>query len=182
MEEYLRRSSVLVNFRLLTSNFTKKWNPSQVVFKDLLTFETNTLKEYLRVVASGVFTVILIQSSCCKRCLTALLISIFYLYIFLIPYKTQQRQPFWMTHTCKSLKIVCVKFFDNVGCTMVADFAFVILHHLKSICRTLDYNITDSCGKEIRQNTLWKISLELVTKQSHILNILKPNSYFQKYK
>ena len=64
-----------------------------------------------------------------------------------------------MTHTCKSLKIVCVKFFDNVECTMVADFAFVILHHLKSICRTLDYNITDSYGKEIRQNTLQKISL-----------------------
>ena len=65
------------------------------------------------------------------------MVSIFYLPIFLILYKTQQRQAFWMTRTCKNLKIVCVKFFGKIGRTLAADLAYVIVHHLKSIFRTL---------------------------------------------
>ena len=57
----------------------------------------------------------------------SLLVSIFYLHVFLISYKIQQRQTiiwtFWMKHTCKNV--------------LVADLANVIVHHLKSICRTL---------------------------------------------
>ena len=63
--------------------------------------------------------------------------SIFYLPIFLILYKTQQRLAFWMTRTCKNLKIVCVKFFGKIGRTLAADLAHVFVHHLKSIFRTL---------------------------------------------
>ena len=36
-----------------------------------------------------------------------------------------------MTRTHKNLKIVCVKFFDKIGSTLVADLAYVIVHHLK---------------------------------------------------
>ena len=38
-----------------------------------------------------------------------------------------------MTRTRKSLKIVCVKFFGKIGCNLVADAAYVIVHHLKSV-------------------------------------------------
>ena len=72
------------------------------------------------------------------------MVSIFYLPIFLIPYKTHQRQAFWMMSTLKNLKILCVKFFDNIGQTLVTDWAYIIVHLLKSICRTLygnDYQV-----------------------------------------
>ena len=40
-----------------------------------------------------------------------------------------------MTHTCKNLKIVFVKFFGKIWCTFVAHLAYIIAHHLKSICQ-----------------------------------------------
>ena len=49
---------------------------------------------------------ILIQNSWWKRYSTALLVSILYPPIFVILYKTQQRQTLWMTHTHKNLKKV----------------------------------------------------------------------------
>ena len=67
------------------------------------------------------YNVIIIQNSGWKRSLTAFMVSIFYLPIFLIPYKTQQRLiinwRFWMTCNRKNLKIVYVKFIDKFGCT-----------------------------------------------------------------
>ena len=42
-----------------------------------------------------------------------------------------------MTCTLKNLKIVCVKFFGKIGRMLVADLAYVIVHHLKPICWTL---------------------------------------------
>ena len=51
---------------------------------------------------------------------------IFYFHIFSIPYKTQQRQAFWMTHTLKNLKTVSVEFFGKIESTLVADLANVI--------------------------------------------------------
>ena len=52
----------------------------------------------------------------------------------MIPYKTQQRQAFWMTRTSKNLKIVCVKFFGKIGRKLVPDLTYVIVRqslHLK---------------------------------------------------
>ena len=66
-----------------------------------------------------------------------MLVSIFYLPIFLILFKTQQRQAFWMTRTCINLKFVCVKFFGKTGRALAADLASVIVNHLKSTFRTL---------------------------------------------
>ena len=42
-----------------------------------------------------------------------------------------------MTYTHKNLKIVCMKLIGKNGHTLVADLAYVIIHHLKSIYRTL---------------------------------------------
>ena len=70
-----------------------------------------------------------------------LLVSIFYLPIFLIPCKTQQRPiiiwAFWVTCTYKNLKMECVRFIGKIGRTLVADLPYVIVHHLKSICWSL---------------------------------------------
>ena len=86
-------------------------------------------------------TAILMQNSRWNRYLPGLLVSVIYLTIFLIPYKTQQKPTiiwaFW-TYTCKNLKFVSVKFIGKIRCTLVAaDLAYVILHNLKPICRTL---------------------------------------------
>ena len=66
--------------------------------------------------------------------------------IFLILYKTHQRQAFWMTRTCKNPKFVCVKLFGKIGPTLTADLADVIVNHLKSIFRTLG-TICEKMGK-----------------------------------
>ena len=42
-----------------------------------------------------------------------------------------------MACTCENLKIACVKFIGKNVRKLVADLAYVILHHLKSICRIL---------------------------------------------
>ena len=63
------------------------------------------------------------------------MVSIFYLSIFLILHKTQQRQAFWMTPTRKNL--IINKFFGKIGQTLFANLAYLTLHHLKSIYRTL---------------------------------------------
>ena len=42
-----------------------------------------------------------------------------------------------MTCTRKNLKILSVKFFGKIGGMLVANLAYVIVHHLKSICRTV---------------------------------------------
>ena len=78
---------------------------------------------------------ILIWNSWWKRYLITLLVSIFYLPIFLIPYKTQQRRTiiwrFWTTRIRKSLKIVFVKFIGKIGFTLVADLASCYCASLK---------------------------------------------------
>ena len=49
--------------------------------------------------------------------LTVLLVSSFYLPIFLIPYKTKQRQAFWMMRTRKNLKVEPCSFIFYHTCT-----------------------------------------------------------------
>ena len=65
------------------------------------------------------------------------MVSVFYLLIFLIPYKSQKRQAFWLTCTCQNLK-----FSGKIGRTLVADLAYVIVHHLQSIYQTLRGHVT----------------------------------------
>ena len=42
-----------------------------------------------------------------------------------------------MTRTRKNLKILFVKFFGKIGGMLVANLAYVIVHHLKSVCCTV---------------------------------------------
>ena len=69
--------------------------------------------------------------------LTVLLVSIIYLLIFLILYKTLQRPTiiwtFWIRYTRKNLKTVWMKFNGKAACKLVADLAYDIVYHLKSI-------------------------------------------------
>ena len=44
---------------------------------------------------------------------------------------------FWIKRTRKKLKIVCVKFIGKIGCTLVVELVYVIVHRVKSVCRTL---------------------------------------------
>ena len=39
-----------------------------------------------------------------------------------------------MTCSRKNLKVACVKFFGKIGRALVTDLAYVIVHHLQSIC------------------------------------------------
>ena len=42
-----------------------------------------------------------------------------------------------MTLSRKTLKIASVKFIGKIGHTLIADFTYVIIYHLKSICQNL---------------------------------------------
>ena len=43
---------------------------------------------------------------------------------------------FYQHVTRKNLKTVCVKFSGKIECMLVLLLAYVIVHHLKSVCQT----------------------------------------------
>ena len=102
-------------------------------------------KTLSRTPLSGCFwclhTAILIQNSEWKRYLTVLLESIFCLLIFLIRYKIEQdRLSFEHFEWQLLVKISKLYMWNLTGKNkhkLVADLAYIIVHHLKSIYQTL---------------------------------------------
>ena len=94
-------------------------------------------------VAYGVFTLLYSNTELTVK---KILIYFCYYQFFTYPYSwflKKQKEgaaivwAFWVKRTPKDLKIVCVKFIGKIGRTLVADLAYVIVHDLKSVCRTL---------------------------------------------
>ena len=120
LEEYLcRRLNItkILDFQLTVLLKTDSFIDSFQKFTSFLE------KHFERIPLTGCFWYFYratqIQNSQRKRSLIALMVSIFYLLIILIPYKTQQWLiticRFWVTCTYKNLKIVYVKFTGKFG-------------------------------------------------------------------
>ena len=100
------------------------------------------MKEHLLSGCSWFFhSAILTQNSRGKKYLTALLVPIFYVFIFLIPYKTQHRplwfEPFEWRVVVKILLFYVWKHYLAKLDVCWLLLVIVIVYHLKSICRTL---------------------------------------------
>lgn len=76
-----------------------------------------------------------------------------------------------MMRTIKNLEIVCVKLFGKFGRMLVADLAYVTVHHVKSIYRTLRTSIK-KCEKCQFPEYLTKTLISLLNQQKTIYDSL----------
>ena len=125
-------SKYLWSSRLSTCNFTKKTDSFTGSWKGFVDFwETH----FEGIPMSGCFWcfqfAILIQVSLWLYCFVD--INFLPTHILYFLQNTTQNHFEWHV-VVENIKIVCVKFFGKIGCIFVADLAYFIMNHLKSIC------------------------------------------------